>query len=482
MHGRRQHGEGSFFQRTRDGMWVARAHLGYRPDGQPDTREFTSRDPKAALDRRTEFLGLRRDGFTMPKGRQPYVSEWFHHWLYNVAKPRVRESTWERSYRQKTEDLIIPAFARVPLGDLDEAMIRAWHAYLLTDISDRTGQPRSPATISQAHRILSMGLREAVISKKIQRNPAANVPPPPPDDRDRPEPPGEDEILAVLRECEDRRTGPRWVTALGTGMRQGEALGLLVPCVHVGDPDNAWVDVQWELVRMKWRHGCADPAGCGGDRHVRACPQPCPKVRASGRRHACIRAGDPRCCAPACEAHASTCPQRHGGGLRLMRPKSAKSRRQVPLPPYAAAALRDWLKTRKEERLACPAWTGWGHDPEACAVRLRRGELVCPRCRLPARPDLVVFCRPDGRPADPHDDWEDWAQLLEAAGVEHTGTHGGRHAFATALLEEGEDIRVVQELMGHATPHFTQATYQHVSMKLKRSAAGRMNRRMGGGG
>lgn len=485
MPGRRQHGEGAFFQRTRDGKWVARTP-GYRPR-DPGSREFVRSDPKEALDARAEFLARRRvDGFTMPKGRQPYVSEWMAHWLYAIARPNVAATTFERSYQQKVTDLVIPFFARVPLGDLDETMVRAWHVRLLADISDRTGRPRSAATIGQAHRLLSMGMRAAEAERRIVRNPVANVQPPRADDRDRPEPPGEGDILAILGACEGRRSGPRWVTSLGTGLRQGEALGLLRPGIHVDDPDDAWIDVQWELARLKWRHGCEDPHACGfaGARddtgHRYPCPVPCPKTGHGGHRHTCFLPGDKRCCPPGCEGHATRCPQRAGGGLRLKRPKSARSRRQIPLPRYVAVVLREWLKVRAAEHLASPAQDGWAHDPESCPARLRRGELVCPTCQLPARPGLLVFCRPDGRPVDPHADWEDWGELLEAAGVDYVRVHDGRHAYATGLLEDGEDVKVVQELMGHATSGFTRDTYQFVAPRVKRSAAVRQDRRMRG--
>ena len=52
--------------------------------------------------------------------------------------------------------------------------------------------------------------------------------------------------------------------------------------------------------------------------------------------------------------------------------------------------------------------------------------------------------------------------------TKRVGPHTMRHSFATALLEDGYDIRTVQELLGHRDVRTTM-TYLHV---MNRSALG----------
>lgn len=49
--------------------------------------------------------------------------------------------------------------------------------------------------------------------------------------------------------------------------------------------------------------------------------------------------------------------------------------------------------------------------------------------------------------------------------------HDLRHTHATLLLKAGVPIKVVSERLGHATPGFTMATYQHVLPGMQAEAA-----------
>jgi integrase/recombinase XerD len=101
--------------------------------------------------------------------------------------------------------------------------------------------------------------------------------------------------------------------------------------------------------------------------------------------------------------------------------------RLVPLGSYARAALEDYL------------------------VRVRPGFAV----RGPSTPAL--FLGPRGGRLSRQSAWLVIQDAAERAGLaKHVSPHTFRHSFATHLLQGGADVRVVQELLGHASVATTQ--------------------------
>ncbi len=49
-----------------------------------------------------------------------------------------------------------------------------------------------------------------------------------------------------------------------------------------------------------------------------------------------------------------------------------------------------------------------------------------------------------------HLGWQEWSEILAAAGIPHAGTQTMRHSAATIALEEGVALAVVQETLGAA--------------------------------
>ena len=91
------------------------------------------------------------------------------------------------------------------------------------------------------------------------------------------------------------------------------------------------------------------------------------------------------------------------------------------------------------------------------------------------RPKLVrshtpsaIFLSNRGRPLSRVTLWKLVSGCAKRAGiVKHVSPHMLRHSFATHLLENGADLRVIQEMLGHADISTTQV-YTHVdSQRLK---------------
>ncbi|MEV8636488.1 tyrosine-type recombinase/integrase [Streptosporangium sp. NPDC051023] len=83
----------------------------------------------------------------------------------------------------------------------------------------------------------------------------------------------------------------------------------------------------------------------------------------------------------------------------------------------------------------------------------------------------LVFATRYGGPIERTEDWKVWKTILRQAGRD-VQVHDARHTAATLLIEQGVNIRVVQEVLGH-TRVTTTERYAHVSTPLMRAAGER---------
>ena len=62
-----------------------------------------------------------------------------------------------------------------------------------------------------------------------------------------------------------------------------------------------------------------------------------------------------------------------------------------------------------------------------------------------------------------------WSKALNQAGIEDFVFHDLRHTVGTRLIENGADIRTVQDIFGHSTVAVTER-YLHTDVNRKKKA------------
>ena len=65
-------------------------------------------------------------------------------------------------------------------------------------------------------------------------------------------------------------------------------------------------------------------------------------------------------------------------------------------------------------------------------------------------------------------------RVMRSLGLSELRFHDLRHTFAVNSLKAGDDIKTVQENLGHATAAFTLDVYGHVTKQMKQDSAQRM--------
>jgi integrase len=130
-------------------------------------------------------------------------------------------------------------------------------------------------------------------------------------------------------------------------------------------------------------------------------------------------------------------------GLATLPTKTISSERRIALTASCVASLRAHrARQAQEKEEASTRWQASGH----------------------------VFTRPDGHPIEPATLTRHFNALLREARLRPIRFHDLRHSTATLLLEQGVELVVIKELLGHAHIGVTATIYTHVRLRLQRQA------------
>jgi len=315
------------------------------------------------------------DGLSPTDGRLT-VSAWLDVWMRDHVRggTKPRRPRTADGYATIVKRHLKPYIGRRPLARLTAKEVAACLAAV--QAAPNAGR----TTTRAAYAVLHTAVARAVRSRKVATNVVDLV--------DKPsvvyldiDPWTPAEVDLFLDAVSTDRNGPLYAFAIGTGLRQGEILGL------------RWSDVDLD------------------DR----------TLRVSGQL---------------------------GRDRLLAEVKTERGRRTFGLPELAMYALRSQKVQQARERIA--AGKDW-HDEDH------------------------VFATADGRPMQWRSLDSAFVRAQTRAGVRRQRFHDMRHAFATLLLDAGEEIAVISKMLGHADYSTTVDVYSHLSTERSRVAAARID-------
>ncbi|MGY1680710.1 tyrosine-type recombinase/integrase [Geodermatophilus sp. SYSU D01176] len=230
-------GESSIY-RDEDGRWHGYVSMGKKENGRRDRRHVTAMK-RADVVAKVRALEAKRDaGIAGAAGKVPTAGQWLDHWLDTIAARKVRPSTLVR-YRQLVVNQLVPGIGHHRLDRLQPEHVEKLYG-------DLEAGGLAPASVLQAHRVLSRALKVATQRGKVARNVCTLVDAPSVE-RDEIRPLTAGDARRVLEAARGRRNAARWSVALALGLRQGEGLGLTWDAV---DLDAGTLTVRQALQRQ----------------------------------------------------------------------------------------------------------------------------------------------------------------------------------------------------------------------------------------
>ncbi|MDR1668692.1 MAG: site-specific integrase [Oscillospiraceae bacterium] len=139
--------------------------------------------------------------------------------------------------------------------------------------------------------------------------------------------------------------------------------------------------------------------------------------------------------------------KKKGGQYYLATIKNERTRRIAPAP-----SIMGLLRKRKVEQAECrlKAGAAWDNSMNLVFTNEIGGHLA----------HVTVY--------------NNFKRIVAALGIPESRFHDLRHSYAVAALQSGDDVKSVQETLGHHTAAFTLDVYGHVSERMRKESAARM--------
>lgn len=407
-------------KRTGKVSWVGQVPIGKKPDGTTRYLVETFALKRDASSWVADIIRERDSGGVVEPAAMT-VAEYLEHWLTTAVEPALRSNTAE-SYRTTVKTYLTPHVGDVRLKDLKPLHIQA--AYTAIQKGGRSGR-----TVRYAHAVLRNALDQAVAWRMLARNPAAAGIKLPKQTRQEIQPLTADEAGEFIMIARTHRLGPLFETALVTGMRPGELLGL-----HWRDVDLASGSISIRRTLTWTREGWS-----------------------------------------------------------LNEPKTARGNRTIPIPATTAGMVREWQATQATERMAAgTAWQGSANPRDGFVFTAPLGGPIERRnvVNRGFKPILTQYRQAQeqarvqadagisteriandlGQPLPVIRRWIDADGLVPA----RLRMYDLRHTCATLMLLAGVNPKVVSERLGHASVVLTLDTYSHVLPNMQEDATARL--------
>lgn len=360
--------------------WEARYTAGYDPGtGKQIQRSITGKTQKEVSKKLKEVTTAIDSGtYTVPS--KMTVGEWLDIWTAEYLGG-VKELTVS-SYKSSIKTHIKPGLGAIKLESLSSHVIQGFYNRLLAPAKDRKGL--SPKTIKNVHGVLHKSLQQAVANGYIRLNPADSCVLPRAEQKEL-KPLDEQQITTFLQAIRGHRLEDLFTVVLFTGMREGEALGLLWDCV---DLNAGTITINKQLQKDFSK----------------------------------------------------------GSQYHLVATKNSKSR-TITVAPFVMNTLRKVKLRQLENKIQLGGcWQDSG----------------------------FVFTDELGRHLNRSTVYNAFKKVMVQIGSPETRFHDLRHSYAVASIRSGDDIKTVQENLGHATAAFTLDVYGHVTEQMKKESAARM--------